>query len=904
MWTGEHCPTAGREAGGLFAGAGVNVGTIPPLGVSQQAFETPPGTSIVYLGARYMFRRADPQWRLGVFADTNLLHGCEPAARETGCFFNSESLGRDSTWAWDPGHVGRVSVLTACANPNGCRSDAASPTGDRAGIRLYSATVRVHDDSAPAVWDVGAGGLTDGSWQRGTREIGYAGSDNVGFRRTRLYVDGRQLRDDTRDCDFTRRRPCSDITFSTYGVNTAGLGDGNHEVRVEGVDAAGNAGSLTAPFKSDNTAPSEPEDVKVEGGEGWRRTNRFKLTWRNPGSASPIHVANYQLCNVATGACTSGGRQAEGITSISDLSVPAPGHYTVRVWLQDYAGNVSSANRSDPVSLRFDDVPPGEAEPQRRNGWLNGEEAASFIQDIRQTEGAVMPVSGVTGYSFTTNGKDPDGTLDVTGRQVRLGPLGEGTTVFKARAVSGSGVPARSVGTTTIRVDRSAPTAQAVSAPDPSVWQRVPVEISLAGTDQVHLSGMAPAAENLPLEDGAFLSYRVDGGDEKRVRGGMANVSLADDGAHALTFIAYDVAGNRSPERAVSFKIDRTPPELVLFEAQDDADPRRVVVAASDRTSGLGSATVEMRRLHGGSGDRWIELPTTRDGDRFVATVDDEAVERGVYQLRARVTDRAGNEAAGERRRDGSAATVDTASMRVGTKLSAALVKGSAKKTKKVCPKKRGKKKRKCKKKTTTKPGGQQVAELSVAFGKRAIATGSLELEGGAPLGDTVVDVYSRPTSAGAEYERIAAVRTDPKGTFSYIVPAGSSRSIRFRYDGTGRYRGSEQSVEVKVAAASTIAVSRRSVRNGQSVTFHGKLRSLPIPPAGKVLDLQAFYRRKWRTFATPRANAKGKWSYRYRFEATRGKVPYRFRVLIRPESAYPYGLGYSETARVVVRGR
>ena len=93
-------------------------------------------------------------------------------------------------------------------------------------------------------------------------------------------------------------------------------------------------------------------------------------------------------------------------------------------------------------------------------------------------------------------------------------------------------------------------------------------------------------------------------------------------------------------------------------------------------------------------------------------------------------------------------------------------------------------------------------------------------------------------------------------------------------------------------------------MRNGQSVTFRGKVRSLPVPPAGKVLDLQAFYRGKWRTFATPRANRKGKWSYRYRFEATRGTVLYRFRVLIRPESAYPYDRGYSQTARVVVRGR
>src|SRR5215210_7176196 len=47
MWTGEHCPTAGGEAAGLFAGSGVNVGTIPAFGASQQYFDAPSGTSIV-----------------------------------------------------------------------------------------------------------------------------------------------------------------------------------------------------------------------------------------------------------------------------------------------------------------------------------------------------------------------------------------------------------------------------------------------------------------------------------------------------------------------------------------------------------------------------------------------------------------------------------------------------------------------------------------------------------------------------------------------------------------------------------------------------------------------------------------------------------------------------------------
>jgi hypothetical protein len=903
MWTGEHCPTAGREAGGLFAGSGVNVGTIAPFAYSQQSFETPPGTSIVYLGARYMFRRSDPYWRLGVFAGTQLLHGCEPSTQETGCSFNSQSTGRDSTWAWTPGQVQRVAVITACGSGTGCRSDAASPHGDRAGVRLYSATVRVHDESAPALWDTGHGPLTNGAWQRGTQQLWYAGQDNVGFRRTRLWVDGRQLRDDTRDCDFTRRRPCGDITHDVYSVNTAGLGDGRHDVRVEGVDAAGNSGWLTTAFNSDNSAPDEPRELAVEGGEGWRRTNRFKLAWRNPASASPIWHAHYELCNTATGACTTGDRVAQGISSIDDLTVPAPGRYTARVWLQDQAGNVS-ANKSDPVSLRFDDVPPGAAEPQRHDGWLNAEEADTYVQEIRLAAGAVRPVSGIYGYSVTTDGSEPDATLDVAGGSYRFRSLPEGTTTFRARAISGAGVPAGAVGTTVVRVDRTAPVARAVEAPDADRWLREPVSVVVAGTDQDHLSGMAPAPGELPVEDGGHLAYRIDGGELQRVRGDGARLAFGDDGAHSVTFAAVDAAGNRSPERAVGFKIDRTAPELVVFEAADGADPRRVVVAAADRTSGVAAAKVEMRRLHGPASDRWIELPTSAEGDRFVATIDDESVERGVYQLRARVTDRAGNESTGERRRDGSSATVDTSALRAGSRLAAGVVTRSRTKTEKVCSKRRPGRPRRCRTRKVRTPGGQLVQATVVPFGKRVVARGNLEADDGAPLADAVVDIYAQPATAGSGFDRIAALRTDPKGAFEYVVPAGTSRAVRFRFDGSGRHRSSEAVVTVKVPAASTISAAPRRLRNGRSVVLRGRIRSLPIPAAGKVLDLQAFYRGRWRTFATPRAKKDGRWSYRYRFGATRGTVTYPFRVLIRPESAYPYDLGLSPTVRVVVRGR
>jgi len=180
---------------------------------------------------------------------------------------------------------------------------------------------------------------------------------------------------------------------------------------------------------------------------------------------------------------------------------------------------------------------------------------------------------------------------------------------------------------------------------------------------------------------------------------------------------------------------------------------------------------------------------------------------------------------------------------------------------------------------------------------------GSLSRGGGVPVPGATLDVYARPRMAGAAFRLLARVRTDAGGAFRYTAPAGPSRTLSFRYGGSSLTRPSRGDVVIRVPAAATIRASRRSARNGQRVRFSGRLPGRPIPAGGKIVDLQAFYRGRWRTFATPRSGASGRWRYAYRFGATRGRLTYRFRLKVRPESAYPYELGYSNTVRVRVRG-
>jgi hypothetical protein len=109
--------------------------------------------------------------------------------------------------------------------------------------------------------------------------------------------------------------------------------------------------------------------------------------------------------------------------------------------------------------------------------------------------------------------------------------------------------------------------------------------------------------------------------------------------------------------------------------------------------------------------------------------------------------------------------------------------------------------------------------------------------------------------------------------------------------------------VPVRVAAVSSLRVSRRALRNGQSARFSGQVKGGYVPAAGKLVELQVLIRGAWQTFTTFHTDALGRWRYDYRFGGTTGRVAYVFRAKVPGEATYPYTTGGSSRAKVVVRG-
>jgi hypothetical protein len=616
---------------------------------------------------------------------------------------------------------------------------------------------------------------------------------------------------------------------------------------------------------------------------------------------------------------------------------------------------------------------------------------------------------------------------------VTVADEGEHTITYYAVDLAGNESETQTV---QFKIDRTSPTAGATSdAIDPSVWQRESVSVTLTGDDGHGKSGMDPAPEDQPVENGAHLVYRLNTASVQRARGPAATFKVDDDGDHVVEYYAIDGAGNESEHKTIQFRIDKTAPAGVVFEPQG-ADKRRVEVAAVDATSGVGEVQIGLRRVGGvpqsaalrrlarkdparyrrtklrrtrRAGNRlvncrkkrgrakrrcqakrrkqlkhhriaslgadWTMLTATREGDKWIAYVpNDRSLRMGTYQLQAVAQDQAGNESSTDRFRGGQPGVIVIAPPPVGqqpdccqppgpgdpgyggggtggsggsggnggaganggtagsgssqgnglgggtapldlgpdtgtidTKIAAGAVKKVKIKTKlpRYCKKPRTRaQKKKCAKARKPRYRQQFVSKLKVPFGRKAAIKGTLTTASGAPVADGTIDVITTPNATGQQARVVGAVTTNSAGAFSYTAPAGVSRKVTFRFRGLGQYRRTEGTVDLLVPAAATLKPSKRTVANGQSVTFTGTVRGKPLPPRGKVVDLQVFYRGKWRTFGTPRANKKGKFKFRYRFEATRSTTTYKFRARVRAESAYPYELGYSKVAGVKVRGR
>ncbi len=220
-------------------------------------------------------------------------------------------------------------------------------------VVTYRAYVTVKDETPPRGQILAETPLARGEWVNGRQPLNYEASDNVGVREAQL---GGFNTSTIGHVTSLGSVPCPNGRGQMRST-LRDLLEGTQPLALAITDSASNTATIPAPNPPASTVPHPGAvGLTLDGGESWRSTNGFTPAGRTPfePDRAPIIGAHYELCPVGGGRCLEDRQTGDGITALSNLSVPTMGEWRLRTWREDQAGNQLKDNASLPVTLRFD----------------------------------------------------------------------------------------------------------------------------------------------------------------------------------------------------------------------------------------------------------------------------------------------------------------------------------------------------------------------------------------------------------------------------------------------------------------------------------------------------------------------------------------------------------------------
>ena len=324
---------------------------------------------------------------------------------------------------------------------------------------------------------------------------------------------------------------------ATWSAPTAGpdatiSDEGETLIEFRAVDVAGNLSdwtptppNATGTVRIDRTAPTDPT---ISGGSlGWQST--ASITISASGSAdSASGLAHYEYQTSINGG-TSWSSPASG----NSLAVTAEGETLVRFRAVDNAGNTSNWAPDVPLpagTARIDRTAP--TNPTVTGGSTTWKSIASItVSGAGSTDNGG---SGVAGYQYraSTNG-GVTWTAQATGASI--GITAEGSTLVQFRALDNAGnpsawSPAAAGAGNTARIDRTAPTAPAVTGGATSCVKKRTIKAS-GSTDT--LSGIDHYEYHYSMNGGAYTAPATG-----------TSASFRTTGTYTVQFRVFDRAGN------------------------------------------------------------------------------------------------------------------------------------------------------------------------------------------------------------------------------------------------------------------------------------------------------------------------------------------------------------------------
>jgi hypothetical protein len=201
-------------------------------------------------------------------------------------------------------------------------------------------------------------------------------------------------------------------------------------------------------------------------------------------------------------------------------------------------------------------------------------------------------------------------------------------------------------------------------------------------------------------------------------------------------------------------------------------------------------------------------------------------------------------------------------------------------------------------------PGVSLHASFLRRFGRSAVTLqGRLVDHTGAAIVGAQVLLLQTPQAAGQATVQVASATTDSSGGWSLKAPRGPARLLQVAYyshlkDNTP---ATTLSYRERVKAAVLMHAAQR-VRLASTVRFEGRLLGGYVPRGGEPVQMEIYYRGRWRTIEVIHTNRHGRFAYRYIF--TLGpRTTYAFRAVALANAAYPFLSAASRAARIRVIG-
>jgi hypothetical protein len=187
-----------------------------------------------------------------------------------------------------------------------------------------------------------------------------------------------------------------------------------------------------------------------------------------------------------------------------------------------------------------------------------------------------------------------------------------------------------------------------------------------------------------------------------------------------------------------------------------------------------------------------------------------------------------------------------------------------------------------------------------VGFGKTTTVSGWLGTSDGNALGGQTVRIMTAPDNGAHAFAQATVATTKPNGTWTARLPAGPSREVQARFDGSGTLEPASGTAHVVVPASIKLAISPRATRWGGKIKIGGRLRGCCVPSAGELVELHVGWHGGSTEIGHVYADQHGRFHTKYTFLRGSGTQTYRFWATSASESDYPYAT--SQSRKIPIR--